>query len=168
MWAHPGKKLLFMGGDIAQEREWDHDRSLDWHLLDDPGHLGVQRMIADMNKTYKGIPALWELDTSPEGFRWIDANDADNNVISFYRAAEGDKRHLVCVCNFSPQPRLGFRMGLPSGAIFQEILNTDAESYGGTNMGNMGEVVPEPVPWHGLDQSAILTLPPLGVLWLYG
>jgi 1,4-alpha-glucan branching enzyme len=168
MWAHPGKKLLFMGGEIAQEREWDHDRSLDWHLLDDPGHLGMQQLVADLNKTYKGIPALWELDTSPDGFRWIDANDADNNVVSFYRSAEGDKRHLVCVCNLSPMPRLGFRLGLPSGAIFQEILNTDAETYGGTNMGNMGEVVPEAVPWHGLDQSAILTLPPLGVLWLYG
>ncbi|HEU4480477.1 MAG TPA: alpha amylase C-terminal domain-containing protein, partial [Actinomycetota bacterium] len=173
MWAHPGKKLLFMGGEIAQEREWNHDQSLDWHLLDDPGHLGVQKLVADLNKVYRAVPALSELDTSPEGFHWIDANDADNNVISFYRSApEGgpdqDQKHLVCICNLSPLPRYGFRVGLPSSASFEEVLNTDAETYGGTNMGNMGEVVPEHVPWHGLEHSAMLTLPPLGVLWLYG
>ena len=173
MWAHPGKKLLFMGGEIAQEREWNHDQSLDWHLLDTAQHRGVQTLVADLNKVYKAVPALWQQDVSPEGFHWIDANDADNNVVSFYRAAaepaeDGSYKHLVCVANLSPLPRYGFRVGLPSGATMEEILNTDSETYGGTNMGNMGEVVPEHIPWHGLDHSAMLTLPPLGVLWLYG
>jgi 1,4-alpha-glucan branching enzyme len=168
MWAHPGKQLIFMGGEIAQDREWDHDRSIDWHQLDDAGHLGVQRLVADINKVYKGIPALWELDFSPEGFRWIDANDADNNVISFYRSSETEDKDLVCVANLSPVPRYGFRLGLPRETTYREVLNTDAEPYAGTNVGNMGEVVAEQVPWHGLDQSALLTLPPLGVLWLYG
>jgi 1,4-alpha-glucan branching enzyme len=168
MWAHPGKNLLFMGGEIAQEREWDHDRSIDWHLLDDPGHGGLQHLVADLNKTYKGIPALWEMDASPEGFRWIDANDADNNVVSFYRRCDTDERHLVCVANLSPIPRHGFRIGLPSSGPYQEVLNTDADTYGGTNIGNMGEVKPEHVAWHGLDHSALITLPPLAVLWLYG
>lgn len=168
MWAHPGKNLLFMGGEIAQEREWNHDNSLDWHLLDDPMHHGVQRLIADLNKAYKGIPALWEFDHSPEGFRWVDANDADNNVVSFYRHSPNSERNLVCIANLSPIPRHGFRIGLPSEGPFQEILNTDADTYGGTNMGNMGEVTPERVPWHGLEHSALITLPPLAVLWLYG
>ncbi|MEA2461491.1 MAG: 1,4-alpha-glucan branching enzyme [Actinomycetota bacterium] len=168
MWAHPGKQLLFMGGEFGQYREWDHDRSLDWHLLDDSGHFGVQRLVGDLNKIYKGIPALWEQDFNPEGFRWIDANDADNNVISFYRLGTSDDRALVCVANLSPIPRYGFRLGLPNDATYEEILNTDADTYAGTNVGNMGQVKAEPVPWHGLDQSAMVTLPPLGVLWLYG
>jgi 1,4-alpha-glucan branching enzyme len=167
MWAHPGKQLLFMGGELAQDREWNHDRSLDWHLLDDEGHLGMQRLVADLNKTYKGVPALWEYDSSPDGFRWIDANDADNNVLSFYRTGSSDERHLVCVCNLSPIPRMGFRLGLPSGNAYREIVNTDSETYAGTNMGNLGEVIPEPIPWHGLEHSAMVTLPPLAVLWLY-
>jgi len=167
MWAHPGKQLLFMGCEIGQEREWNHDQSLDWHLLDDPGHAGVQSLVRDLNRAYKGIPALWATDDSPDGFRWIDANDADNNVISFFRTA-GDGKHLVCVANLSPIPRMGFRLGLPAHALYEEVLNTDAEPYGGTNQGNMGEVQAEKIPWHGLDHSAMITLPPLGVLWLYG
>jgi 1,4-alpha-glucan branching enzyme len=166
MWAHPGKQLLFMGGEIAQEREWNHDRSLDWHLLDDDGHRGVQTMVSDLNRTYQKIPALWEMDVSPDGFQWIDANDADNNVLSFYRISEGGDQHLVCVANLSPVPRSGFRLGLPTADNFAEVLNTDAEMYGGTNVGNLGAVVAEKIPWHGLDQSALVTLPPLGVIWL--
>ncbi|MGI8774046.1 MAG: 1,4-alpha-glucan branching protein GlgB [Actinomycetota bacterium] len=167
MWAHPGKQLIFMGAEIGQEREWDHDRSLDWHLLDDPHHSGIKNLVKDLNAIYKSTPELWELDFSPEGFQWIDANDADNNVISFSRRASGDK-HLVCIANLSPTPRMGFRLGLPTDSIYREVLNTDSEAYGGTNMGNMGEVKPERVPWHGLDHSGIVTLPPLAVLWLYG
>ncbi len=167
MWAHPGKQLLFMGCEIGQIKEWNHDQSLDWHLLDDPGHAGVQSLVRDLNRAYKAIPALWATDASPDGFRWIDANDADNNVISFFRT-DGSGKHLVCVANFSPVPRMGFRLGLPSEALYDEILNTDAETYGGTNQGNMGEVKAERVPWHGLDHSAMITLPPLGVVWLYG
>jgi 1,4-alpha-glucan branching enzyme len=168
MWAHPGKKLLFMGGEFGQIREWDHDRSLDWHLLEDPMHLGVQRMMRDMNQTYKKNPALWELDHEPEGFRWIDANDADNNVISFYRTDRAHKNHVVCICNLAPVPRTGFRVGLPKGGSYTEVVNTDAEAYGGTNVGNMGKVTAEAVPWHGLEHSAMVTLPPLGTIWLEG
>jgi 1,4-alpha-glucan branching enzyme len=167
MWAHPGKQLLFMGDEVGQEKEWTHDESIDWHLLDDPAHRGVQRLVADLNKTYKGIPALWELDSSPEGFRWIDASDADNNVVSFYRASREGVHHLVCVCNLSPVVRSRFRLGLPRPGSYQEVLNTDSTLYGGSNVGNLGEVVAEPVPWHGLEHSAELTLPPLAVVWLH-
>ena len=166
MWAHPGKKLLFMGSEFGQEREWDHDRSLDWHLLDDGFHAGTKQLMADLNRIYKKNPALWEQDHSPEGFRWIDANDADNNVISFYRTDAGEKHHLVCVSNLSPVPRTGFRVGLPKKATYAEVINTDAEPYGGTNVGNMGVVEAEDTPWHGLDHSALITLPPLGTIWL--
>jgi 1,4-alpha-glucan branching enzyme len=165
MWAHPGKQLLFMGGEFAQSREWNHDHSLDWHLLDYDEHQGVQRLVGDLNKAYRGIPALWELDFSPDGFRWIDPNDADNNVISFFRTTADNKRHLVCVCNFSPVPRHDYRLGLPAPGGYIEVLNTDAETYGGSNAGNMGTVEAETIPWHGLDYSARVTLPPLGVIW---
>ena len=166
MWAHPGKQLLFMGGEIGQEKEWNHDTALQWELLDHEPHTGIQRLVADVNKAYKDTPALWQMDYSPEGFSWIDANDADNNVLSFYRRDE-QGRHLVCVCNLSPIPRHGFRVGLPAKESYVEILNTDAEIYGGTNEGNMGIVRAEDVPWHGVDHSALITLPPLAVVWLY-
>jgi 1,4-alpha-glucan branching enzyme len=167
MWAHPGKQLLFMGSEIAQPTEWSHDKSIDWHLLDHPEHEGVQRLIKDLNRAYRDIPALWERDSTDEGFEWIDANDADNNVLSFFRSGNSAES-LVCVCNLSPMVRKGFRIGLPRSASFTEVLNTDSEAYGGTNVGNMGAVEAEVRPWHGLDHSATLTLPPLGVLWLYG
>jgi 1,4-alpha-glucan branching enzyme len=167
MWAHPGKKLLFMGGEFAQSREWSHDRSLDWHLLDYEEHQGVQRLVADLNRTYGGLPALWQLDWSPDGFQWIDANDADNNVLSFFRRNVEDSEHLVCICNFSPIVRTQYRIGLPAAGNYVEVLNTDAELYGGTNTGNMGMIAADSVPWHGLDFSAQLTLPPLGVVWLH-
>jgi 1,4-alpha-glucan branching enzyme len=166
MWAHPGKQLLFMGGEIAQYREWDHDSSLEWELLDDPGHRGVQRLVADLNRIYRGTPALWERDSSPEGFAWIDANDADNNVYSFYRTGAAPDEHLVCIANLSPIPHSGFRVGLPRPGRYEEILNTDANDYGGSGVGNLGSVLAETTPWHGLDHSAMLTLPPLGVVWL--
>jgi 1,4-alpha-glucan branching enzyme len=165
MWAHPGKQLLFMGSEIAQGREWNHDTQLDWELLEDPGHKGVQSMVADMNRLYKKLPPLWEQDNVPEGFRWIDANDADNNVFSFYRtSASGD--HLVCVANLAPVPRHGFRVGLPKKGRYAEVLNTDADLYGGSGVGNLGSVLAEPTAWHGLEYSAEMTLPPLGVVWL--
>ncbi len=167
MWAHPGKQLLFMGGEIAQPREWSHDRSIDWHLLDHPEHAGVQRLVADLNRTYREIPSLWERDFDPDGFHWIDANDADNNVLSFYRVGDGDRHHLVCVCNLSPVVQDGFRVGLPKEGTYTEVLNTDSERYGGTNIGNMGAVNSEREAWHGLPHSALLTLPPLAVVWLY-
>jgi 1,4-alpha-glucan branching enzyme len=165
MWAHPGKQLIFMGAEFAQSREWNHDRSLDWHLLDYDEHLGIQQFVADLNKVYQGTPALWELDSDPIGFRWIDANDADNNVLSFFRrSASGE--FLVCICNFSPVPRNGYRVGLPAEGDYFEVLNSDADMYGGTNVGNLGAVEAEERPWHGLGYSAPITLPPVGVVWL--
>ncbi|MFN2526977.1 MAG: 1,4-alpha-glucan branching protein GlgB [Actinomycetota bacterium] len=165
MWAHPGKKLVFMGGEFAQVREWNHDESIDWHLLEYPDHKGVHQLVADLNRVYGEHPALWELDSDPEGFRWIDANDADNNVLSFIRRDRAGNC-VVCIANLSPIPRTGFRVGLPKPGEYKEVINTDSEVYGGTNMGNMGIVPAKPVPWHGLEQSALLTLPPLGVVWL--
>ena len=166
MWAHPGKQLLFMGGEIAQIREWDHDSELEWHLMDDPGHLGVQRLVADLNRLYLETPALWERDSSPEGFRWIDANDADNNVFSFYRTGADPDEHLIFVANMSPVPRSSFRIGVPKKGRYEEILNTDAETYGGSGVGNLGSVVATDTPWHGLDYSVEMTIPPLGAVWL--
>ena len=168
MWAHPGKQLLFMGGEFGQSREWSHDNSLDWHLLDDPLHIGLQRLVSDLNKTYKGVPELWGGDSDPEGFRWIDANDADNNVLSFSRTANESGKHLVCVCNFSPIVRDGFRLGLPAPGPYEEVVNSDSETYGGSNVGNLGSVNSEARAWHGLDQSCEIVLPPLAVVWLYG
>jgi 1,4-alpha-glucan branching enzyme len=167
MWAHPGKKLLFMGGEFAQSREWNHGRSLDWHLLDYEEHQGVQRLVADLNRTYAASPALWQHDWSPDGFQWIDANDADNNVLSFFRSSIERTEHLVCICNLSPIVRTQYRIGLPAAGDYVEVVNTDAEVYGGTNTGNMGMIAAESEPWHGLDFSAPLTLPPLGVVWLH-
>jgi 1,4-alpha-glucan branching enzyme len=124
-------------------------------------------LVKDLNRAYKSFPALWERDSTDEGFEWIDANDADNNVLSFFRSGNSAES-LVCVCNLSPMIRKGFRVGLPRSASFTEVLNSDSEAYGGTNVGNMGAVEAEARPWHGLEHSATLTLPPLGVLWLYG
>jgi 1,4-alpha-glucan branching enzyme len=166
MWAHPGKQLLFMGGEIGQRREWSHDSSIDWDLLTDPGHRGIQRLVADANRAYRAAPALWQRDTEPEGFTWIDANDADGNVLSFFRTGDDPDHHLVCICNLAPVVRHGFRVGLPTPGRYAEVLNTDAEVYGGSNVGNLGAVTSEPVPWHGLEHSAEVTLPPLAVLWL--
>jgi 1,4-alpha-glucan branching enzyme len=166
MWAHPGKKLIFMGDEFAQSREWNHDTSLDWHLLDYDEHQGIQRFVADLNKIYRGVPALWEGDFSPDGFRWIEPSDADSNVLAFVRMSRDGNDRLVCVCNFSPTPRQGYRIGLPDSGTYEEILNSDAELYGGGDIGNMGAVVAEEVPMHGFDHSAAMTLPPLGVVWL--
>jgi 1,4-alpha-glucan branching enzyme len=166
MWAHPGKQLLFMGGELAQEREWNHDRSLDWHLLDDPGHAGVQRLVADLNWAYRGIPALWERDHDPAGFSWIDANDADDNVLSFLRKDASGDDVVVCVANLSPVPRMNFRVGLPLPGPYDEVINTDSKHYGGSNLGNLGRIEAEELTWHNQPCSATLTLPPLAVLWL--
>ncbi len=171
MWAHPGKQLLFMGGELAQEREWSHDTSLDWHLLDDPGHRGVQEMVRTINRAYAELPALWTQDFTSEGFRWIDASDVDSNVLSFARLPGGDQADagaVVCVANLSPVPRHGYRVGLPLGGEWREVVNTDATQFGGSGVGNGGSVLARDTSWHGLDHSAELSLPPLGVLWLSG
>jgi len=164
MYAHPGKKLLFMGGEFAQLREWNHDRGLDWELLDDPRHKGVQLLVADLNALYRRIPALHEGDGDPTGFEWIEAHDAANAVIAFLRRGRDPQRFVVAVCNFRPTPRHGYRVGVPEPGFYQECLNTDSERYGGGNLGNMGGVTAEPVMAQGRRYALSLTLPPLATL----
>ena len=166
MWAHPGKKLLFMGGELGQEHEWSSDGSLDWHLLERAEHAGIQELVRDLNLRYRDEPALWEVDFEPSGFRWLEANDADANVIAFARFAAESTRTLVCICNFSPVSRPRYRVGLPRGGRWRELLNTDDERYGGGGVSNPGELAAEQKPWHEQPFSAELTLPALGVLWL--
>jgi 1,4-alpha-glucan branching enzyme len=166
MWAHPGKKLLFMGAELAQEQEWDHDGSVEWHLRDEPAHAGVAQLVRDLNRAYRDEPALWELDADPAGFAWIEANDAAANVLAFCRFGEGRRRALVCVANLSPVPREGYRIGLPHGGRWREVLNTDALAYGGSGHGNFGAVTAVEQPFNGFSHHAVLTLPPLSVTWL--
>jgi 1,4-alpha-glucan branching enzyme len=165
MWAHPGKKLLFMGCELAQEREWSEGRSLDWHLLGRPDHAGVQSLVRDLNRTYRRLPALWEVDFDEAGFTWLEADDADHNVIAFVRRSSGDADQVVCIANLSPVPRHGYRIGVPRPGRWDEVVNTDAGHYGGSNLGNMGVVVADAIPAHGQPWSAVVTLPPLAVVW---
>ena len=166
MWAHPGKKLLFMGGELAQEQEWSYQRSIDWHLLERPEHAGVQRLVRDLNHRLRPEPALYEQDFDPAGFWWLEANDAASNVFAFARASRDGNRLLVCAANLSPVPRERYRLGLPRAGRWIETLNTDSAHYGGSNVGNGNGIEAEPVPWHGQNTSAEVTLPPLAVIWL--
>jgi 1,4-alpha-glucan branching enzyme len=166
MWAHPGKKLLFMGCEIAQQAEWSHERSLDWHLLEQGDHAGVQALVRDLNHRYREEPALWELDSDPAGFWWLEPNAADDNVIAFARASKDGERVMVFVANLSPVPRPAYRLGLPRPSRWREAINTDSEFYGGSGVGNLGVVEPEPIPWHEQPVSAEITLPPLAAIWL--
>jgi 1,4-alpha-glucan branching enzyme len=166
MWAHPGKKLLFMGGELAQEREWNHAESLDWHLLEQAGHAGVQALVRDLNRIYRSEPALYEVDFEPAGFFWLEPNDADANIVAFARLPAGAGRPVVCVCNLSPVPRESYRLGLPRPGRWRELLNTDSTFYGGSDVGNLGGIVADGPAWHDQPQSAEVTLPPLGVVWL--
>ncbi|MGJ6962321.1 1,4-alpha-glucan branching protein GlgB [Streptosporangium sp. G11] len=165
MWAHPGKQLLFMGGEFGQGSEWSEERGLDWWVLDFDGHRGVQRLVRDLNRVYKESPALWSVDASPDGFRWIDADDALGNVFSFLRYAE-DGSVVACVANFSGAPHENYRLGLPFAGSWEEVLNTDAYDYAGSGVGNLGTVEAVEEPRHGLPYSASLRVPPLGTLWL--
>ncbi|MDQ1427278.1 MAG: 1,4-alpha-glucan branching enzyme [Acidimicrobiaceae bacterium] len=164
MWAHPGKQLLFMGGEIAQSEEWSHERSIDWHLLQYGEHHGVQDLVRSLNRSYAGEPALWQLDTTPQGFRWIDGSDADANVLSFLRFPDRG-RPVACIANLSPICRQHYRVGLPTGGDWHELLNTDDRTYGGSGVGN-GVIPAAEHGSHGMNFSAEITLPPLGVLWL--
>jgi len=166
MYANPGKKLMFMGGEFGQVREWNHDASLDWHLLEDPFHAGVQRWVEDLNKAYRDEPALHELDMSPDGFEWIDCCDTENSVTALLRRSSQPGDFVVAVMNFTPSPRHNYQIGLPVGGHWDEILNSDAEIYGGSAQGNMGGVDAVPIPLHGRRWSATLTLPPLGAVFL--
>jgi 1,4-alpha-glucan branching enzyme len=165
--AQPGKKLLFMGGEIAQRAEWQHERSLDWHLLEHPPHVGIRRLVADLARLYRERPAMHELDCDPAGFEWVDAGDVGASVMSFLRKAgsPGEPAVLV-VCNFTPVPREGYRIGVSSGGTWRELMNTDAEAYGGSGWGNFGGVEAEHEPAHGRRYSLQLTLPPLSCLYL--
>ncbi len=165
MWAHPGKQLLFMGSEFGQDAEWSESDSLQWWLLDHGPHRGVQSLVRDLNRHYLEIPALWRLDSDPAGFRWIDANDASGNVFSFLRL-DGARSTLACIANFSPTPHEAYRLGLAAPGRWEEVINTDADAYGGSGVGNLGAVQAAAEPWHGLPASATLRLPPLGVLWL--
>jgi 1,4-alpha-glucan branching enzyme len=166
MWAHPGKQLLFMGSELGQESEWAEGRSLDWWLLDNPDHRGVHSAVRDLNRVYRETPALWARDVDPGGFAWIDANDAGNNVFSFLRYAP-DGSALACVANFSAVAHEGYRIGLPYGGRWAEVLNTDADSYCGSGVGNLGAVEAGPETWHAQPCSATLRVPPLGTVWLH-
>jgi 1,4-alpha-glucan branching enzyme len=166
MYGHPGKKLLFMGGEIGQWREWNHDRSLDWHLLEDPLHAGLQRFLKDLNWRYREEPALHQADFQAEGFRWIDCHDNENSVVSVVRYARQPDDFVVMVFNFTPVPRGGYRIGVPAPGWYAEILNSDSAQYGGGDVGNGGGVQSEPVAAHGFDQSLRLIVPPLGCLLL--
>jgi 1,4-alpha-glucan branching enzyme len=166
MYGHPGKKLLFMGGEFAQWHEWNHDRSLDWHLLDDPAHAAIRRYVQDLNYVYRAEPALHQADFDTGGFRWIDCNDIENSVVSLVRYAKDRGDSVVMVFNFTPVPRMDYRIGVPGSGFYAERLNSDASLYGGGNVGNAGGVWSEPVAAHGFDNSVSLTVPPLGCLLL--
>jgi 1,4-alpha-glucan branching enzyme len=164
MWTHPGKKLLFMGGEFGQEREWSHDRSLDWHLLADEHHRGLQNLVRDLNRLYRELPALHLKDAEPSGFEWVEAGDADNSVFAFLRLGGAGEAPVLVVCNLTPVVRHGYRVGVPREGSWRERLNSDAAGYGGSNVGNSGAVLGEPLPWHGRSASLSLTLPPLATL----
>jgi 1,4-alpha-glucan branching enzyme len=166
MWARPGKKMIFMGNEFGQWSEWSHDHSLDWHLLEYDDHSKLQALVRELNRVYRNEPALWEADSDPSGFRFIDADNADDNVIAFMRISPGTGSRIICAGNFSPVVREGYRIGVPCAGLYREILNTDSAWFGGSNVGNGGAVMAEQTACHGFDYSLGLRLPPLGVIWL--
>jgi 1,4-alpha-glucan branching enzyme len=166
MWTMPGKKLLFMGGEFAQDREWDHDISLDWHLTEDPMHRGVQRLVRDLNRLYRELPALHQLDCEPQGFEWIDCNDIEQSVFVWRRLGRRPEDEAVVVVNFTPVVRTGYRIGLSCAGVWRERLNSDAAEYGGSGIGNSGWLRAEPSSWQGRPCSAAITLPPLAAIVL--
>jgi len=165
MYAHPGKKLLFMGSELAQYSEWNHDRSLDWHLLEYPLHKGAQSLVRKMNQRYRERPALFEVDFEPAGFEWIDCDDRDRSILAWLRFARNG-RFLVCVCNFTPVVREAYRLGVPAKGKYRFVLNTDSSEFGGSGLQQGNVIEAEEVPAHGRDLSIVLTLPPLATLWL--
>jgi 1,4-alpha-glucan branching enzyme len=166
MYAQPAKKLLFMGGELGQWREWNHDASLDWHLLAQPLHAGVQRFLGDLNRLYREEPALHELDADSAGFEWIDCQDSENGVLLLLRRARAGAPPLVAALNFTPVARTAYRVGVPLGGFWWEVLNSDAEAYGGSGQGNLGGQEASAEPAHGRPHSLTLVLPPLGAVFL--
>jgi 1,4-alpha-glucan branching enzyme len=166
MYAQPGKKLLFMGGEFGQWREWAHDTSLDWSLLDRPLHRGAQNWVQTLNRTYREQKALHELDHDSNGFEWVDCNDSAASVVSLLRKGKSPEDRIVVICNFTPVPRIGYRLGVPSGGFWRELLNSDGKEYGGSGVGNMGGTTAREESMHGRPFSLTLSLPPLGALFL--
>ena len=166
MFASPGKKLTFMGGEFAQWSEWNHDAQLEWGLLDDPRHSGLKRWVRDLNTIYRGRPALHELDVHPDGWRWVQADDSEQSVLSFTRKGHSSAETILFVANFTPVPRHNYRVGVPAAGHWEEILNSDAPIYGGSGQGNIGGVASTPIAAHGYLQSLVLTVPPLGIVAL--
>ncbi len=166
MWAHPGKKLLFMGGEVGQLQEWNFDAGLEWDALKAASHQGLQRLVRDLNKLYKNEPALYENDFEASGFEWLDASDTENNVLSFTRKAKSNDEFLVVVSNFTPVPRHGYQIGVPHDGLYCEVFNSDSKHYWGSNVGNKGRQTADSSPMHGHPQSLSLTLPPLATIIL--
>jgi 1,4-alpha-glucan branching enzyme len=166
MWAHPGKKLLFMGSEFGQRREWNHEQSLDWHLLKSDFHQGVLALVRDCNRVLQEQPALYANDCEGQGFQWIAVDDRANSVFAWVRYADAGSRPLVCVTNMTPVPRIDYTLGFPLAGRWREALNTDSELYRGSNVGNGGDVHATDVPSHGFPASARVSLPPLATLWL--
>ena len=165
MYAHPGKKLLFMGGEFGQRREWAHDESLDWHLLQFPGHHGVQKWLKHLHILYRGEPALYDVDCESAGFEWVDCTDWEKSIISFLRIGKTSQDYILVVCNFTPVIRYNYRVGVPGGGYWKEVLNGDAVEYGGSGQGNLGGIDATSVPCHGREHSLSLSIPPLGILF---
>ncbi len=165
-YAHPGKKLLFMGGEFGQWQEWNAAGELDWSLLQFDTHGGLRTLVQDLNHLYREEPALHRLDFQPEGFRWVDCHDSEQSTLSFIRQAENPEQHLICVLNFTPVPRSDYRIGVPAAGHYREILNTDSSYYGGANIGNAGDITVTEQPWMGFAHSVSLTLPPLGAIFI--
>jgi 1,4-alpha-glucan branching enzyme len=171
MWAQPGKKLLFMGGELGQPTEWDHDAGIPWELREDPRHEGIVRWVRDLNALHRAEPALHALDTDPRGFEWLDASDAEGGTLCFLRRGNDrgpgvDAEDVIAVVlNLTPMPHERFRVGLPTAGAWREVLNSDAEVYGGSGTGNLGRVQADPIPWHDRSQSAEIVLPPLACLF---
>jgi 1,4-alpha-glucan branching enzyme len=164
MWTHPGKKLLFMGGEFGQSNEWYHETSLDWHLMQHAPHQGLHRFMQDLNRLYRSERALHEIDFSNDGFEWVDVHDWEESSISYLRKGRHADDQVLVVCNFTPVPRHNYRVGVPRGGYWREALNSDAALYGGSNLGNGGGVVANPWPTHGRNHSLTITLPPLSVV----
>jgi 1,4-alpha-glucan branching enzyme len=165
MYAQPGKKLMFMGAEFGQWREWNHDSSLDWHLLEFPSHKGLMQLVSDLNRIYASETALHQLDCDPGGFEWVDASDSDSSVYSFLRKGKNPYDVILVVINATPVVRVGYRIGVPRGGWWRELLNSDGGEYWGSGIGNAGGVMAEYAPAHGREQSLNLTLPPLGALF---
>jgi 1,4-alpha-glucan branching enzyme len=165
MYAQPAKKLLFMGGEFGQWGEWTHDHSLEWHLLQHDSHRGLRSWVSDLNRAYRDERALHELDCDPTGFEWIDGSDSQQSMLSFMRRSKGGDQIIAAIFNFTPVPRHNYRVGVPRGGYWQEILNSDSESYGGAGFGNLGGAEAGAVPAHGRQQSLNLIVPPLGAVF---